>query len=307
MAFAGPIIGMPFSLEGFAFFAEAIFLGIYLYGWERVSPPAPPGERRDGGRERGALGLLRHPGQRLDEPPGRLRPAGRARHRRSIPWAPCSRPAGCTRCCTCSSPATPPPASRWPASTPSSSGATRRHAFHRAALGIALAVGGVAALLQPLSGRPLGPGPGPEPAGQARRHGGPLPDPARRAAAPRRPARRRGRASPASRWRSPGGLSLLAFHDPDAEVKGLADFPRDRWPNVLQGPPGLPGHGRAWARPWPLLALVALLLWWRSRRLPVHPRFLLALVVRRARSGSWRWRPAGWSPSGAASPSPSGG
>ncbi|MBW1879684.1 MAG: cytochrome ubiquinol oxidase subunit I [Deltaproteobacteria bacterium] len=40
MAFAGPIIGMPFSLEGFAFFLEAIFLGIYLYGWERVSPRA---------------------------------------------------------------------------------------------------------------------------------------------------------------------------------------------------------------------------------------------------------------------------
>jgi len=38
MRFAGPIIGMPFSLEGFAFFTEAIFLGIYLYGWKRVSP-----------------------------------------------------------------------------------------------------------------------------------------------------------------------------------------------------------------------------------------------------------------------------
>src|SRR3989454_307238 len=37
MRFAGPIIGMPFSLEGFAFFTEAIFLGVYLYGWERVS------------------------------------------------------------------------------------------------------------------------------------------------------------------------------------------------------------------------------------------------------------------------------
>src|SRR4026208_489537 len=40
MEMAGPIIGMPFSLEGFAFFTEAIFLGIYLYGWERVSPRA---------------------------------------------------------------------------------------------------------------------------------------------------------------------------------------------------------------------------------------------------------------------------
>src|SRR4030095_2062378 len=40
MAFAGPIIGMPFSLEGFAFFVEAIFLGIYLYGWDRLAPRA---------------------------------------------------------------------------------------------------------------------------------------------------------------------------------------------------------------------------------------------------------------------------
>jgi cytochrome d ubiquinol oxidase subunit I len=38
MEHAGPVIGMPFSLEGFAFFLEAIFLGIYLYGWDRVSP-----------------------------------------------------------------------------------------------------------------------------------------------------------------------------------------------------------------------------------------------------------------------------
>src|SRR3989442_1659685 len=40
MQFAGAIIGMPFSLEGFAFFTEAIFLGIYLYGWDRISSRA---------------------------------------------------------------------------------------------------------------------------------------------------------------------------------------------------------------------------------------------------------------------------
>src|SRR3989454_4244315 len=40
MEFAGPIIGMPFSLEGLAFFTEAIFLGIYLYGWDRISSRA---------------------------------------------------------------------------------------------------------------------------------------------------------------------------------------------------------------------------------------------------------------------------
>jgi cytochrome d ubiquinol oxidase subunit I len=37
MEHAGAVIGMPFSLEGFAFFTEAVFLGIYLYGWGRVS------------------------------------------------------------------------------------------------------------------------------------------------------------------------------------------------------------------------------------------------------------------------------
>src|ERR1044071_2133096 len=40
MQWAGPIIGMPFSLEGFAFFTEAIFLGVYLYGWDRISARA---------------------------------------------------------------------------------------------------------------------------------------------------------------------------------------------------------------------------------------------------------------------------
>jgi cytochrome bd ubiquinol oxidase subunit I len=40
MAYAGGIIGLPFSLEGAAFFLEAIFVGIYLYGWDRLSPRA---------------------------------------------------------------------------------------------------------------------------------------------------------------------------------------------------------------------------------------------------------------------------
>jgi cytochrome d ubiquinol oxidase subunit I len=35
---AGPVIGLPFALEGFAFFTEAIALGLYLYGWQRLSP-----------------------------------------------------------------------------------------------------------------------------------------------------------------------------------------------------------------------------------------------------------------------------
>jgi cytochrome d ubiquinol oxidase subunit I len=40
MEFAGPLIGPAFALEGYAFFVEAIFLGLYLYGWERLTPRA---------------------------------------------------------------------------------------------------------------------------------------------------------------------------------------------------------------------------------------------------------------------------
>ncbi|PKW30258.1 cytochrome ubiquinol oxidase subunit I [Flavobacterium lindanitolerans] len=36
MKHAGPIIGMPFSLEGAAFFVEALALGFYLYGWNKL-------------------------------------------------------------------------------------------------------------------------------------------------------------------------------------------------------------------------------------------------------------------------------
>ena len=38
MEHAGPIFGMPFSLEGTAFFIEAIALGFYLYGWNKLNP-----------------------------------------------------------------------------------------------------------------------------------------------------------------------------------------------------------------------------------------------------------------------------
>lgn len=40
MDWAGGIIGPLFAFEGFAFFTEAIFLGLYLYGWKQLSPRA---------------------------------------------------------------------------------------------------------------------------------------------------------------------------------------------------------------------------------------------------------------------------
>jgi cytochrome d ubiquinol oxidase subunit I len=38
MEFSGGVIGFPFALEGVAFFTEAIFLALYVYGWDRLSP-----------------------------------------------------------------------------------------------------------------------------------------------------------------------------------------------------------------------------------------------------------------------------
>ena len=38
MEHAGPIFGMPFSWEGTAFFIEAIALGLFLYGWDKLRP-----------------------------------------------------------------------------------------------------------------------------------------------------------------------------------------------------------------------------------------------------------------------------
>src|SRR3954451_14931861 len=34
----GSVFGLAFGLEGFSFFLEAIFIAIYVYGWDRLSP-----------------------------------------------------------------------------------------------------------------------------------------------------------------------------------------------------------------------------------------------------------------------------
>ena len=38
MATFGDVFGLAFALEGFSFFLEAIFIAIYVYGWDRLSP-----------------------------------------------------------------------------------------------------------------------------------------------------------------------------------------------------------------------------------------------------------------------------
>ena len=107
----------------------------------------------------------------------------------------------------------------------------RRNIFHRHALAIALAVGGVSAILQPASGDLLGQmlaryqpvklaameGQFKTEQGAPLRIGG-LPD--------------EESATTPHAIEIPYGLSLLAFHDPKAVVRGLEDFPRDVWPPV---------------------------------------------------------------------------
>jgi cytochrome d ubiquinol oxidase subunit I len=277
MEFAGPIIGMPFSLEGFAFFTEAIFLGIYLYGWDRVSPRL----HLASGVIVAASGALsaffvtlanawmNHPagfatvnGAVADiDPVAAMFPPGWAHEVVHVLLS-----------CYIATGFAVAGIHAW---------ALRRdpgNAFHRGALGIALGVGGVAALLQPVSGdfsaRQLAQT---QPVKLAALEGhfrtesraplriGGLPD-VEAAETP---------------WaiEIPAGLSLLAFHDPDAEVKGLLDFPRDRWPPVVPvhlAFQAMVGMGTA-------LAAVALAFFWFAWRgrgtVPIGRRFLTIVVL----------------------------
>ena len=40
MATFGDVFGLGFAIEGVSFFVEAIFIGVYVYGWNRLSPRA---------------------------------------------------------------------------------------------------------------------------------------------------------------------------------------------------------------------------------------------------------------------------
>jgi len=76
----------------------------------------------------------------------------------------------------------------------------------------------------------------------------------------------------------PYGLSLLAFHEPHAEVKGLDAFPRDEWPPVAVVHVAfqvMAGCGTVLA----LTALTGGFLAWRGRALPDQRWYLKLLVA----------------------------
>jgi cytochrome d ubiquinol oxidase subunit I len=230
MQFAGPIIGMPFSLEGFAFFTEAIFLGIYLYGWDRISRRAHLWSGilvAVSGAASGVFVVIANAW--MNAPTGFELVDGRAV---SIdPIAGMLNPMAFQQTLHMT----------LAAYAATGFAVAGIHAFlllfdpgnvfHRHALGIALLVGAPAALVQPISG-----------------------DLSAKAVARVQPAKlaameshfETGRRAPLTLggWpdvearetryaiQIPGGLSFLAFGDPDAEVKGLEEFPREDWPNV---------------------------------------------------------------------------
>ena len=276
MAFAGGVIGLPFALEGFAFFTEAIFLGIYLYGWDRVSP-----------RLHLASGVLVALGGILsgifvvtanawmNSPAGFTLADGRPVD--VFPLAAMANPAALTETVHMTLAA-------FAASGIAVAGihaylllGNRENLFHRKALEIALAVGGAAAVLLPLSGdmsarfvarnQPVKlaalEGQFETERGAPLRIGG-IPDVATRT----------------TRYaiEVPNGLSLLAYHDPAARVQGLTAFPRDEWPDPV------PVHlaFQAMVAGGTVLALLAVAAAWRSwrkRERLFDRRFLIAVAL----------------------------
>jgi cytochrome d ubiquinol oxidase subunit I len=276
MAFAGPIIGMPFSLEGFAFFAEAIFLGLFLYGRERL-PPAVHFASGVLVAVSGALSafFVTLANAWMNHPAGFELVLGRAEA--VDPVAAMFTPGWAEQVIHVL-------LSSYAATAFAVAGIhawfLRRapsDPFHRAALGVVLPVAVVAALLQPVSGD-----------FSARRIA--VTQPVKLAALEghfrterRAPLRIGGLpdvAAAETRWalEFPAGLSLLAFHDPDAEVKGLLDFPRDHWPDPLKVHLAFQVMVALGTFMAGLAALVAFR-WWRGRTLPTDGWLLTSLAV----------------------------
>jgi len=276
MGYAGAIIGMPFSLEGFAFFTEAIFLGIYLYGWNRVSPRAhllAGAVVALSGTLSGIFVVIAN--SWMNSPGGFELIEGKPIN--IDPIAAMLNPLALSETIHMTIAA-------YAATGFAVAGIhaylllrDRTNLFHRRAVAIALAVGGAAALLQPISGdlsaryvaryQPVKlaalEGHFDTEAGALLSIGG-IPDVTR--------------GETRFAIKIPYGLSLLAFHDPQATVKGLKDFPLDEWPNTLIVHLAfqlMVGLGT-------LMAVISLwggLLWWRKRSLPDGKWFLRSLVT----------------------------
>lgn len=235
MALAGPLVGLAFAMEGFAFFIEAIFLGLYLYGWNRLSPRAhwlcgvPVAVS---GAVSGILVLSANAW--MQTPAGfRLTPEGRVVD--VDPVAAFLNPS--YGLLALHSTLAVYQAVGFAAAGVYAFALLRnrrpgRVRYNRQALLVAIAIGGVAAVVQPVSGDLL--------ARQTHAY-----QPAKLAAmegqfrTERRAPLRIGGVPDVeageTRWalEVPALLSLLATGRFDGEVKGLEAFPRENWPNPV--------------------------------------------------------------------------
>jgi cytochrome d ubiquinol oxidase subunit I len=230
MEFAGPIIGMPFSLEGFAFFTEAIFLGVYLYGWDRISPRAHWWSGVLVAVSGAASAIFVVIANAWMNTPRGFRMEGGV-------------PVDVDPLAAMATPAAFPQVLHMMLAAYAATGFAvagihaylilrgGTHPFHHHAVRIALMVAIPAALLQPVSGDISAryvarwqPAKLAAMEGQFRTERG----------APLRIGGLPDETSMTTRWaiEIPRGLSLLAFHDPNAEVQGLEEFPHDEWPPV---------------------------------------------------------------------------
>ena len=230
MRWAGPVIGMPFSLEGFAFFTEAIFLGIYLYGWNRISARAHIAAGAIVALSGAASAIFVVIANAWMNTPTGFRLVNGQPHDVD-PIAAMLNPS-----------ALPQVVHMLLAAYAAVGFAVagihaflllrdRRNLFHHHALSIALTVGGISALLQPVSGDLLARAVAQnQPIKLAAfeghfetQRGAPL----RIGGIPDEEARQTPYAI-----EIPYGLSLLAFQDPEASVQGLNDFDPALWPPV---------------------------------------------------------------------------
>ena len=230
MGYAGSIIGMPFSLEGFAFFTEAIFLGIYLYGWKRV----PPRAHLFAGAMVAVSGALSGifvviANAWMNAPTGFRLVDGKLVD--IDPIAAMMNPAAFPQTLHMTLAAYAATGFAVAGIHAFMLARNRDSRFHRAALAIALVVGGVGAILQPLSGDLIAKSVArTQPVKLAAFEGhfhtqrdaafrvGGIPD----------------ESAGVTRYaiEIPYLLSFLAYGDPHAEVKGLNEFPADQRPPV---------------------------------------------------------------------------
>ena len=275
MEFAGPIIGMPFSLEGFAFFTEAIFLGIYLYGWDRISPRAHLWAGVAvalSGTASGVFVVIANAW--MNAPAGFELVNGQAVN--VDPFAAMANAAAVSQTLHMTLAA-------YAATGFAVAGIHAflllkdpANAFHRRALEIALIVGAPAAVLQPISGDIS--------ARHVAAH-----QPVKLAAAEALFRTRADAPLTLGGWPDvaaretrfgvevPYALSLLAFHDPHAVVKGLDLVPESEWPNV----PAVHLSFQVMVAVGSYLAVVALWTGWLAWRRAdlAHNRWLLRAIA----------------------------